>query len=73
MVGVPHRDLAAFIKGMLDLIEEVLLHHVEVELLGAAKVEGEFPDVTAHLSILGSVPIILGTGRHEVLIVVFPF
>ena len=67
MVKVPHRDLAVFVKRMLDLIKEVLSHHV-VELLGAPNI-----DFTAHLSTLDPVPIILGTGGREVHNVVVPF
>ena len=65
-VRVDDVDVASFIERSGDFVEEILSHHVIVELPGAADIEGEAPDLAAHFTALSSVPVILGASGREV-------
>ena len=64
-IRVDHMDVASFVERVCDLIDQVLTHDVIVQLLGSANVEGEPSHFAAYLSVLGFVPVILGTSGGE--------
>ena len=64
-IEVHYGGVAPLVERMLDLINQVLTHDVVVELSGSTDIEGEAPDFTAHLSILGFVPVIFRASRSE--------
>ena len=53
--------LAGFEEGLLDFVQDILTHDVVVELGFAFAVESETPYFALHVTILGLVPIVLGT------------
>ena len=59
--------LARFLLRLLDFVEHVLTHDVIIQLGFALTVESEATDFAFDFALLGFVPIILGTARHEIL------
>ena len=57
--------VAQFLLGLLDFVEDVLTHDVIIQLGFALAVESETTNFAFDLTVLGFVPIILGTARHE--------
>ena len=57
--------LARFLLRLLDFVEDVLAHHVIIQLGFALTVEPEATDFAFDFALLGFVPIILRTARHE--------
>ena len=54
-----------FLEWLLDFVQHVLTHDVIIQLGFAFAIEAKAPDFAFHVTILGLVPIILGTARHE--------
>ena len=40
-IGVDHIDVASFVEGLCDLIDQILMHDVIVKLLRSKDVQGE--------------------------------
>ena len=57
--------LARFLLRLLDFVQHVLTHVVIIQLGFALAVESETTDFAFDLALLGFVPIILRTARHE--------
>ena len=65
LVGFVDWGLARFLEGLLDFIEDVLAHDAVIQLRFAFAVEAKTSHFAFDLSLVGFIPIILGTTRHE--------
>ena len=65
LMSVDDLGLARFLLRLLDFVENVLTHDVIIQLGFALAVETEAADLALDFTLLGFVPIILGTARHE--------
>ena len=67
VVSVNHLHFPWFWKGVLDFVEDILLHDVIVELRVSFTVESEASHLAFHLSFICSIAIILGSSADEFL------
>ena len=65
LVGFVDGGLTWFQEGLLDFIQHVLPHDVVIQLGFSFTVETKTSHFAFDLSLLGFIPIILGTSRHE--------
>ena len=65
--------LARFLLRLLDFVEDVLTHDVIIQLGFTLAVETKATDFAFVFALLGFVPIILGTARHEFFDVIISF
>jgi len=65
LVGIDDLGLARFLLRVLDFVEDVLSHDVIIQLGFAFTVQVEPPHFAFDFAVLGGVPVILGTARHE--------
>ena len=57
--------LSGFVEWLLDFVQDVLTHHVVIQLGFAFAVQTESSDFAFDFALLGLVAIILGTARHK--------
>ena len=65
LVGIDDLGLARFLLRLLDFVQDVLTHDLIIQLGFAFAVESEPPPFAFDVPVLGGVPVILGTARHE--------
>ena len=75
LVGFVHCRFARFLEWLLDFIQHVLPHNAVIQLGFSFTVETKTSHFAFDLSLLGFIPIILGTSRHEFddVIILFQF
>ena len=75
LVGFVHCRFTRFQEGLLDFIQHVLPHNALIQLGFSFTVETKTSHFAFDLSLLGFIPIIIGTSRHEFddVIILFQF
>ena len=64
-IWILHIGDATLFQGVMKLIQDVLPHHLVVQLLAPTHIQCEAPHLTADLTSRGRVPIVLGTARYK--------